>query len=491
MTLSKDFLWSAGTSANQHEGAYLEDGKGLSIADCMTKGSLKLLRHVTYRKPDGEIESVPFNQVNAPEGSVFGQFEDYEYPSSVGSDFYHRFKEDIQLLKESGQNAFRMTIAWSRIYPNGYDEKPNEAGLKHYDELFDELKKNHIEPIVMISHYGTPVGLTNKWGSWKDARTIDCYTRYVRTIAERYKGKIHYWLTFSETNVVDMCQFMVAGIPDKTPQIIADATKNIFIASAKAIKILHEIDPENKVGNHVAYGVSYPYVCDPNDVLLAKQAMHERHFHFDVPARGYYPSYKLKEYEREHIHFSLTDEEKELLKNNRVDYLSFSYYNSNTVSADPNLVGDVQGNMSFHGLKNPYLSQSQWGWTIDPVGLRICLIELWERYQLPLMIVGNGLGAQDVISDDGKIHDDYRIDFLKEHIKELKKAVEIDGVELLGYSPWSLLDTLSLSTGERKKRYGLIYVDFDDEGKGTGKRICKDSYEWYKRVALSNGEQLD
>lgn len=491
MSLPKHFLWSAGTSANQHEGAYNEDGKGLSIADCMTKGSLKSLRSVTYKNPDGNLEVVPFNRVNAPDGSIFKEFEEYEYPSQKGSDFYHRYKEDIKLISESGQNSFRMTIAWSRIFPNGYDLEPNEAGLKHYDNLFDELVKYQIEPIVMISHYGTPVGLTNKWGSWKDSRTIECYERYVKTIGERYKGKVRYWLTFSETNVIDLCQFMVAGVPNKTPQIIADATKNILIASAKAVKILHEIDPRNLVGNHIAYGATYPHTCNPDDVLLSKQAMHERHFHFDVQARGYYPSYKLKEYERDQIEFSLTCDEEILLRDNTVDFLSFSYYNSNNVSSDPTLIGDQHGNMSFHGLKNPHLRLSQWGWSIDPVGLRIALNELWERYQKPLFIIGNGLGAEDKIEEDGQIHDTYRIEFLKAHIEEFKKAVEIDGVKLMGYSPWSLLDTLSLSTGERRKRYGLIYVDYNDDGSGTGDRICKDSFYWYKLVASSNGETLD
>ena len=491
MVLAKNFLWSAGTSANQHEGAYNVNGKGLSIADCMTRGSLKSLRNVTYIDKTGELNVVPFNKVDAYNGAVFGQFDDFEYPSKKGSDFYNRFKEDIKLLSKSGHNSFRMSIAWTRIYPNGYDIEPNEEGLMFYDKLFDELIKYKLEPIVMISHYGTPVGLANKWGSWMDPRTIDCYERYVKTIAERFKGKVKYWLTFSEANVVDLCQFMVAGVPRKSPQIIADATKNIFIASAKAVKILHDIDPDNLVGNHVAYGATYPHTCNPSDVICAKQAMHERHFHFDVQARGYYPSYKIKEYEREKINFYLTEDEKKLLKENTVDYLSFSYYNSNTVSSNITLMGEQYGNMSFNGMKNEYLKQSQWGWTIDPVGLRIALNELWERYQLPLFIIGNGLGAEDKVEDSKEILDDYRIEFLKEHIKEFKNAVEIDGVELLGYSPWSLLDTLSLSTGERRKRYGLIYVDFNDDGSGTGERICKKSFYWYKKVALSNGEDLN
>ena len=273
MSLSKEFLWSAGTTANQHEGAYNEGGKGLSIADCMTRGSLKSLRNVTYTEPSGELIVQPFNRVDAPDGSFFGQFEGFEYPSQKGSDFYHRFREDIKLLSESGQNSFRMTIGWSRIFPNGYDLEPNEEGLKFYDSLFDELMKYKIEPVVMISHYGTPIGLTNKWGSWKSAETIECYERYVRTIGERYKGKVKYWLTFSETNVIDLCQYMVAGVPNRSPQIIADATKNILIASAKAVNILHEIDTNNKVGNHVAYGSTYPHTCHPDDVSLAKKAM--------------------------------------------------------------------------------------------------------------------------------------------------------------------------------------------------------------------------
>ena len=491
MPLSKDFLWSAGTSANQCEGAYNEGGKGLTIADCMTLGSRSELRKVTYKDPNGELRQDFFNRVNAPDGSVFGQFDGFDYPSRKGSDFYHRYKEDIALLAEMKLNSFRMTISWARIFPNGNDETPNEEGLKFYDDVFDELAKYNIKPIVIISHYGLPVALSNKWGSWKDPRSIDCYTRYVETIGKRYKGKVEYWVTFSETNVIDFCQFMVAGVPRNTPQIIADATKYQFVAAAKAVKILHEIDPNNKVGNNVAYGATYPYTCNPEDVLLSKQAIHERHFHYDVSARGYYPSYKIKEYERNGIDFSLTDDEAELLKNYTADFLSFSYYNSNTVSADPNVSGDQMGNMSFGGIKNPYLNETQWGWAIDPVGLRIALNELWERYQKPLFFIGNGLGAEDKVEADGSIHDDYRIAFIKAHIEEFKKAVELDGVELLGYSPWAFMDALSLSTGERRKRYGFLYVDYDDDGNGTGNRTRKDSYFWYSKVATSNGEELE
>ena len=492
MGLKKDFLWSAGITANQHEGAFDENGKGLSTADCMSCGeNRKSLRQVTYADENGTVCTAPFYRVNVNNGCRFGQFPGFEYPSKLGSDFYHRYTEDIRLAYESGANSFRMSIAWTRIFPNGDEEKPNEDGLAFYDALIDELLKYRLEPIVMISHYGTPLGLVNQWGSWKDERTVTCYLRYVKTLADRYKGKIRYWITFSEMNVIDNCTFMISGVPQNDPQTIAQASRNQLVAQAEAVRILHETDSSNLVSTHVAYGAAYPNTCSPDDVLLSRLAMHEMHFWFDVAVRGYYPAYKLKEYERNGIHISLSEAEKQLLKENTVDFISFSYYNSNNVSADPGITGSQNGNMSFGGVNNPYLKKSEWGWSIDPIGLRIAMNELYERYQLPLFIIGNGLGAEDSVDENGHIHDSYRIEFLRQHIEAFRKAVDEDGVELIGYSPWSLLDTLSLSTGERKKRYGLIYVDYNDDSTGTGERIRKDSYYWYRKVIESNGAETE
>lgn len=487
----KDFLWGGATAANQFEGGYDQDGKGLSSSDCTTRGSRTKPRMVTYQTKDGEVKAVPMFSLNVDEDVTFGVFDGYDYPSHEGIDFYHRYKEDIALFGEMGFKTFRLSINWGRIYPTGMEEEPNEAGLKFYDAVFDECAKYGIQPLVTLSHYETPVALTNEWGSWKDSRTIDCFTRYVKTVGERYKGKVTYWLTFNEINVVSFAPWMAAGVAQKSPQIVADISKHQLIASALAVQILHEIDPNNKVGNMVAYSANYPYTCHPNDVLASKQTMHGSHFYFDVQARGYYPSYKLKEYEREGINFSLTDEQKEILKKGTVDFLGFSYYMSGVSTTDPKLLGDqTSGNMGLGGVKNPYLKASDWGWQIDPTGLRIALNELWERYQLPLFIVENGMGAQDVLEADKTCHDEYHIDYLRSHIQAMSDAINLDGVELWGYTPWGCIDLVSASTGEMHKRYGFIYVDYQDDGTGNGDRYKKDSFEWYKKVIATNGEDL-
>lgn len=491
MPFRNDFLWGGATAANQLEGGWKEDGKGLSTADCMTRGSRTKAKAVTYRTPDGKIHEEMFGALDAPEGAQFGVFEGYDYPSATASDFYHRYKEDIALLGEMGFKTFRMSIAWSRIFPNGDDEEPNEKGLAFYDAVFDECAKYGIKPLVTLSHYETPVGLTNKWGSWIDKRTIDCYVRYVKAVGERYKGKVEYWLTFNEINVVEIAPYMEGGVPGRDPQLLANAAKHQLLASALAVKVLHQIDPDNKVGNMVAYSAVYPYTCNPVDVLKSKQAAHESHFFFDVQARGYYPAYQLKKYEREGIRLELNETEKSILREGTVDFLSFSYYQSGVVSADPSVDNNQSGNMSFNGVKNPYLKETEWGWLIDPLGLRIAMNELYERYQKPLFIVENGLGAEDVLNEDKTVHDRYRIEYLREHIKAMKAAVEEDGVDLLGYTTWGCIDLVSASTGEMHKRYGFIYVDYQDDGSGSGERYKKDSFYWYKKCIASNGEDLE
>ncbi|MBP3871212.1 MAG: family 1 glycosylhydrolase [Faecalicoccus sp.] len=490
--LPKGFLWGGATAANQFEGGWNEDGKGVSSADVVTRGSRTKLRMVTYKTGDGVVHADPMFTLDAPEDAVFGCFEGYDYPSHEGIDFYHRYKEDIALFGEMGFTTFRLSFNWTRIFPTGMEETPNEAGLKFYDNVINELLKYNIKPLVTLSHYETPIGLTNTWGSWKDARTIDCYVRYVKTVGEHFKGRINYWLTFNEINIAAMSPWMSAGVGQKNPQVVADISKHQLIASAKAVQVLHAIDPNNLVGNMVAYGATYPYTCNPADVLAAKQAMHSYHFYEDVQARGYYPSYKLKEYEREGVNFSLTEEEKETLLNGTVDFLSISYYMSSVATTDPEILKQVaEGNMGLGGVKNPYLKASDWGWAIDPTGLRIAINELWERYQKPVYIVENSLGTQDVLEADGTCHDPAHIDYLRSHIKAMADAINIDGCEVMGYTPWGCIDLVSASTGEMHKRYGFIYVDLQDDGTGKGDRYRKDSFYWWKKVIASNGADLD
>lgn len=486
----KNFLWGGATAANQFEGGWNADGKGVSSADCCTRGSLTKLREVTYKTKDGKIETQPMFTLDAPEGAQFGCFEGYDYPSHEGIDFYHRYKEDIALFAEMGFKTFRMSINWTRLFPLGYEEEPNEEGVKFYENVFQELKKYNIEPLVTLSHYETPVGLTNKWGAWKDRRTIDCFVRYAKTCFTRYKGLVRYWLTFNEINCIGFGGWLAAGVPTRDPKTIADATRNQLLASALTVKAAHEIDANNMVGNMIGYGASYPYTCNPEDVLKQRMNQYAVDFYSDVQARGYYPSIKLKEYEKAGIDFELTDEDKHTLETGTVDFITFSYYMSSCVSADPEVLANQGGNIMM-GVKNPYLKESEWGWQIDPVGLRISLNDFYSKYRKPLMVVENGLGAKDTVEADGSIHDSYRIDYLRAHIEQMDKAINEDGVDLIGFTPWGCIDLVSASTGEMAKRYGFIYVDFQDDGTGEGKRLKKDSFDWYKKVIATNGTDLD
>ena len=486
----KDFLWGGATAANQFEGAWNVDGKGVSTSDCCTRGSLTSVRHVTYQTEDGQVESKIMFGLDAPKGAKFGAFDGYDYPSHEGIDFYHHYKEDIALFAEMGFKTFRMSINWTRIFPNGDDEQPNEKGLQFYEDVFKELKKYGIEPLVTLSHYETPIALTNKWNAWADRRTIDCFVRYAKTCFERYNGLVKYWLTFNEINCISFGGFMAAGVASRDPLMIAKATRNQLLASALAVQEAHKVNPDMMVGNMIGYGASYPYTCNPEDVLKQRKAQYNVDFYSDVQARGYYPNYKLKEYERANLDFELTKEDQEILANGTVDFITFSYYMSNCVSADPEVLANQKGNMLM-GVKNPYLTESEWGWQIDPVGLRISLNDFYTKYRKPLMVVENGLGARDIVTEDGKIHDDYRIDYLRAHIEQMDKAINEDGVDLIGYTPWGCIDLVSASTGEMAKRYGFIYVDIQDDGTGDGKRMKKDSFYWYKKVIASNGVDLD
>ena len=490
MSLPKGFLWGGATAANQFEGGYLDDGKGLSTADVVTAGSHTVSRRITYTMPDGTKGTqaiMPYS--NLPKEAVCDVQEGYYYPSHVGIDFYHHYKEDIALFAEMGFKCFRLSINWARIFPNGDDETPNPKGIEFYHRVFDELHKYNIEPVVTISHYETPLALTKKYGGWLDRKVIDFYINYCKTIFNEYKGKVKYWMTFNEINIMGMLPFFAGGVVESSPQAKTQAVHHQFVASAKVVKMAHEIDPENKVGLMVAYGATYGYSCNPDDQILAMEDTRKRHFYSDVQCRGYYPAYKLKEYEREGVVLDITEEDRQVLKEGCVDYLGFSYYSSSCVSSTP--VGeDTGGNFSF-GVKNPYIKASDWGWQIDGKGLRIALNTLWERYQKPVFIVENGLGAVDQVEADGSINDDYRIEYLKEHIEQMDKAVNEDGVDLIGYTPWGCIDLVSAGTGEMKKRYGFIYVDRDDQGNGTLKRSKKKSFDWYKKVIATNGEDLE
>lgn len=491
MKFRDDFLWGAAIAANQCEGGFGEGGKGLSNTDVITRGTKDIPRYITYRLGDGSKGTTSlFDTRSIPADAVYTCFEDEFYPNHTGSDFYHRYKEDIALMAEQGLKTLRFSLSWSRIFPNGIDEQPNEEGLQFYDDVLDELARYGIEPLVTINHYELPLKLTELWGSWTDRRTIECFLRYCEVIFRRYKGKVKYWLTFNEINHINVIPFMAAGITSNDPQVIANASHYELVASAKAVALGRSIDPEAKFGCMIGHTQSYPYSCNPDDVYKNWKHMSNCYSYSDVHARGYYPAYRLKQFEQQGIHIDLTPADEEALRQGTVDFISFSYYCSGTQSADPARLDEGRGNMANLGPANPYLKESEWGWPIDPMGIRLALIEMYDRYQKPLFVVENGLGAADDFVD-GTVSDDYRIAYCKAHIKAIYEAMEIDGVDVLGYTPWSFLDIVSASTGERKKRYGFVYVDLDDEGRGTGDRFRKKSFEWYKQVIATKGESCD
>ncbi len=472
--LPEGFLWGGATAANQCEGGYNKGGRGLANVDLIPAGP--------DRRP---VMNGTRKMLECEEG--------YFYPGHEAIDMYSHFKEDIALFAEMGFRCYRLSIAWTRIYPNGFDEEPNEEGLKFYEELFDECHKYGIEPLVTIVHFDAPVACTRKFGSWKSREMIDLYVKYCRTLFTRYKGKVKYWLTFNEINMILHLPFMAAGIlfeeGENQEESKYRAAHHELVASAIATGIGHEIDPENKIGCMLAAGQYYAYTCDPRDQMEALRKNRDNFFFIDVQSRGKYPSYALRFFEREGFDIGITEEDKKVLAAHPVDFISFSYYSSRLTSAEPEKYGQTSGN-AFATLRNPYLEASQWGWQIDPLGLRITMNALYDRYQKPLFIVENGLGAVDTPDENGFIDDQYRMDFLRAHIQAMEEAVNLDGVELMGYTPWGCIDLVSASTGEMKKRYGFIYVDKDNDGNGTLKRSKKASFDWYKKVIASNGEDL-
>jgi 6-phospho-beta-glucosidase len=488
MALRKDFLWGGATAAVQFEGGYDLDGRGLSTLDAVTGGGYQKPRMITYKSKDGSIGQSPIDSSltgTIPEDTIGYIEPDTYYPSHTATDFYHHYKEDIALFAEMGFKCYRMSISWSRIYPKGmYDI--NEEGLKFYDDVFDELLKYGIEPVVTINHFDMPMYLADNYDGWASREVIDFYVFFCSTVFERYKDKVKYWMTFNEINVLSgWCQI---GIHNNEPQNLYQAHHHIFIASAKAVLFGHEINPHNKIGMMVSYTPSYPMTCKPEDVMEAIQFNRAKEFYLDVQVKGYYPAYKLKEFERNNIQIKMEADDLDIIKKGTVDYIGFSYYISTVSSTDPK-AERTEGNQ-FLAYKNPYLKVSDWGWTVDPLGLRIALSEMYDRYHIPLFIVENGLGAMDKVEEDGSIHDNYRIEYLANHIEAMKKAIEEDGVDVMGYTTWGCIDIVSAGTGEMKKRYGLIYVDKHDNGEGTLARSRKDSFFWYKKVIASNGEDL-
>lgn len=471
------FLWGGAAAANQLEGGWNDGGKGISVIDVLTGGSTTTMRRIT-------------------EGVIEGEY----YPNHEAVDFYYKYKNDISLFAEMGFKCFRTSIAWTRIFPNGDEETPNEEGLQFYDQLFDQLLNCQIEPVITLSHFEMPYHLAKEYGGWMNRKLIGFFVHYAQTVMMRYKDKVKYWMTFNEINnqsntAADIFGWTNSGVRfsqyNNKKEAMYQAAHNEMVAGAAVVKMGHEINPEFKIGCMCSFVPYYPYSCNPKDVMTAVECMHER-FHFsDVQIRGHYPAYVKKEWELEGIHVEMAPEDEGILAEGKCDYMGFSYYMTNVVKANAkkDTAQSLDGS-SPYSVPNPYVKSSEWGWQIDPVGLRYALATLYERYEVPLFIVENGFGAVDVLKEDGTCDDDYRIDYLRAHIKAMKKAVEIDGVDLMGYTPWGCIDLLSFTTGELKKRYGFIYVDKNDDGTGSGERYRKKSFEWFKNVIRTNGREL-
>ena len=474
----KDFLWGGACAANQFEGGWNLDGKGPSVSDMCTNGTHEEAKRVTTEIRPNTL-----------------------YPSHEAVDFYHHYEEDIALLGEMGFKTFRTSINWTRIFPTGEEEQPNEAGLDFYDRVFDCCKKHGIEPLVTISHYELPYELVKKYNGWGDRRLIDFFFHYCETIFERYQGKVKYWLTFNEINcgMAPLGAVLSTGLiqgyegpVDQAPttqQQRFQALHHQMVASAKVVKYAHEHYPEYQLGNMMLFTPTYPLTCNPDDIVANQKNMQKiTWFCSDVQVRGEYPYYTKRLFEELDVELVMEPGDVELLREGTVDFYTCSYYVSNCISGDTSKTHNSGGNL-VDGIKNPYLKASDWGWQIDPKGLRYSLNEIYGRYGIPIMVVENGLGARDVLEEDGSIHDSYRIDYLRQHIEQMAEAAK-DGVDLMGYTPWGCIDLVSASTGEMAKRYGMIYVEKYDDGTGSLARRRKDSFYWYKRVIETNGEEL-
>lgn len=470
-----NFLWGGSIAAHQCEGAYAEGGKGLAIMDLVTTGA--------YGQPREIHDDL------SPE---------YRYPSHLGIDFYHHYSQDIALFAEMGFKALRISIDWSRIYPKGDEEEPNQAGIRFYQNVVDELLTHSIEPIVTLYHFEMPVHLVKEYGSWKSRKVIDFYLKFCRTMFEALKGKVKYWVTFNEMNHIDpqteasdIFTYIIAGLKyselrDKA-QELATVGYNMTLASCLAVEVGHDIDENNKIGCVFGIEPVYPVDCNPINVMNAFKQMDRDFYQIDAMCNGKFPEYKLREYKDEGIDIYVSEADKQAFKEGRLDFIGMNYYASSVAEYEG---ADKEKSALFGGLQNPYLETSKWGWTIDPIGLRYLLNYTYRKYGLPIMVTENGLGAVDEFDENHEINDDYRIDYLEKHVREMKQAIEVDKVDCLGYLTWAPIDLVSATTGQMSKRYGFIYVDLDDEGQGDLRRVKKQSFNWYQKVIAENGKNI-
>ena len=477
---SKNFLWGGASAACQLEGGFDQGGRPLATTD--------MINFIPKELRGESILEVTADEIKYRKEHP----EEFNFPKRRGIDFYNHYKEDIKLFAEMGFKVFRMSISWPRIYPNGIDERPNEEGLKFYDDVFDELHKYGIEPLVTLLHYDIPLYLTEHYNGFESRVTVECFKKYAKTVFTRYQNKVKYWLTFNEINMVLMSPYCCCGaLIEKTTKnelsFKYQCTHNQFVASALAVKEAHAINKDLQVGCMVCRLEKYPYSSNPLDVYQSMFEDHLNYFYIDVQVKGEYPYYMDRYFKENNICIDIEPGDLELIKEGCVDFISISYYMTYVCKYNPDTKD--AGNLIAQ-IKNPYLENSEWGWPMDPMGFRITLNNLYDRYHKPIFIAENGLGAYDKINENGTVHDSYRIDYLKKHIEQLGEAIK-DGVDVFGYASWGPIDIVSNSTSEMSKRYGYIYVDADDYGKGTFNRFKKDSFYWYKKVIASNGQDIE
>lgn len=468
----QNFLWGGAIAANQAEGAWNVDGKGVSIAD------IEILP-ADYSR----TKVVGFNHTRSEIEFALRDTSGY-YPRRTGIDFYHHYPTDLKLMKEIGFNCFRTSFSWTRIFPNGDETQPNEEGLKFYDRLLAEIIANGMEPIMTISHYEMPIELVLKYGGWTNPKLIDFFTNLCEVLFQRYHHQVTYWVLFNQiNNVIGWGQWASLGIlTDESDDELSaryQGIHNQFVAHGKAIELAKEINPDLQIGVMLGYTPLIPATSQPADNFAARRLEKINNLFFtDVLVRGQYPGYMLRYFEENNIHVPMTTDDLNVIKNNTADFVAFSYYSSRMVSAE---TPDEE-------LLNPVLDKSIWDWSIDPISFRTVFNTLWDRYEKPLFVLENGLGAIDT-PDGTNIHDTYRSHYLRAHIEQMKEAIN-DGVNVIGYTSWGPIDIISCSQGEMSKRYGFIYVDQDDRGNGTLARSKKDSFTWYQQVIQSNGEAL-
>ena len=491
MAFPKGFLWGGATAANQCEGAWDEDGRGLTITDVMTGGSTQYPRMITYVDKDGKEQATSeyYRYFELPEGAHYKILEKFSYPNHEGIDFYHHYKKDIALFAEMGFKVFRMSISWSRLYPRGDEDVPNPKGIEFYRNVFLELRKYNIEPLVTIWHFDTPLYLEEHYKGWNNRQLIDFYSRFANTCFTEYKGLVKYWITFNEiNNAIMMLDLKESSNKKSWYQKAYQQLHYQLVASARAVKMGHNIDSENKIGCMISGIPFYPATCDPDDIILTRHSWEKNIFYCgDVQCKGRYPTYAKRLWKEHNINLDINQRDIQELKEGCVDLYTFSYYMSSLMTTHQ--IKDKVGGNFTAGARNKYLKYSDWGWAFDPKGLQYYLEVIYDRYEKPMIIVENGLGAIDKIEEDGSIHDSYRVDYYRHHIKAMERAI-YNGVDLIGYTTWGCIDLVSAGTGEMKKRYGFIYVDKQDDGSGTFSRRKKDSFIWYKKVIQSNGQEL-